>query len=72
MGRARILITPHLLRQWLPFPASADIIGSRECCGYVEIVVESPDLPDGEGEMPLAEPTFRKVEPVVFVDWGVR
>lgn len=73
MRRAQIRITPELLREWLPLPATAVILGSAECAGEISIIVEDPGLPDApEGALPTVAPTFRTNVPVEFVDWGAR
>lgn len=71
--RVRIQITPALFREVIPLPWSADLIGSCQADGVLEVVVESPDLPDvPDGErIPIVAPTFRKNVPVEFVDWGL-
>lgn len=59
MGRARIRISPELLREWIPLPLSTEILGSQEMVGEIAIVVDDPALPDAaEGEMPEVCPTF--------------
>jgi hypothetical protein len=75
MGYARIRISGDLLREWMPLPLTASIVGSvaSEEPGAVEIVVEDQALPEltiGE-KPPLICPTFRKNLPVEFVDWGL-
>lgn len=66
-------ITPELLREWLPLPLSAEIIGSRESSTYIAVIVDDPAIPEcAEGAEQVVCPTFKKNVPVEFVEWGVR
>jgi hypothetical protein len=73
VNRAVILVTPELLREWIPLPVTTSILGSIKSHGEIAIVVEDPVLPpvkDGD-EIPVVTPTFRKNVPVEFVSWGI-
>jgi hypothetical protein len=81
MGYARIRVSFDLLRDALHLPRLAEIklvaMPSDPCDPYrleeAEILVAHPDLSDvlAPDELPpLITPTFRRQEPVVFVDWG--
>ncbi len=77
MKAVTVLVSFDLLREALHLPLLTDIrfVGTSDF-GIAEIVIEHPDLPDVaivEGQRPpIATPTFRKQEPIVFVDWGLK
>ncbi len=73
---ARILISPEFFRELCNLPILTEVLGSGMYHGQVEIFVRHPDLDDvplADDECPpLIRPTWRRQEPVVFVDWGQR
>lgn len=70
MGRVRFQVTPYLLRELIPIPVSAEIVGSNQCEGNIEIVVDDPAVDVPGSDVPLVTPTFKKNVPVEFVGWG--
>jgi hypothetical protein len=70
LGKAIVRISPELLREWIPFPYSTDIVGSSSFHGYIDVIVEDPALPDTGNNLRVITPTFRKNVPVEFMDWG--
>jgi hypothetical protein len=73
MPYARIRVSLELLREVLHFPFGTEIklvAMVRNAYGTeAELTVSHPDLKNEES-IPLITPTFRRQEPVVFVDWG--
>lgn len=76
MGYARILVSAELLREALHLPRDTNILFAKMEAGFnVELTVSHPDLVGGPspGELPpMATPTFRKQEPIVFEGWNQR
>ena len=76
MGYGRVRVSFELLCEILHFPVGTEIkhitMAHGPCWDQAEITVSHPDLkPKPEGEIaPLISPSFRKNEPVEFVDWG--
>jgi hypothetical protein len=77
MGAVRVKVSFELLREVLGFPPGTIIkFAETEADGFERDMVMTlthPDIPAAPmgGLPPLACPTFRKQEPVVFVDWGI-
>lgn len=65
MARRTFLITPILLREWIPLPVSTTIVGSMGNDGYVEVVVDDPICRHiSDSQPPTVKPLFRKVPAV--------
>ena len=74
MPTVRFLVDTEYLRQALYLPSDVTFVDVEfvpfSVLGQIEFTVTSPSAPSvPEGE--LVRPTFRKQDPVVFVDWGV-
>lgn len=71
MARRTFLITPILLREWIPLPVSTTIVGSMGNDGYVEVVVDDPIFRHvSDSQPPTVKPLFRKVNDIVeFAGW---
>lgn len=80
MGAANFVLTGELLREVLNLPVYVRIVDVTACpmnpyslSRDIEIVVESPDLPDvpDGAALPVANPQWSRIEPVNFDGWGL-
>lgn len=70
MGRRSFLVTPEMIRELIPLPASTTVIGSFENDEYVEIVVDDPAFAHvSNSQPPHVKPIFKAQEPVRFLRW---
>lgn len=76
MGYARIRISDRLLVEALHLPPDTHFVAAKlnlDTNCDLELVVSHPDLVGGPApgvEAPLACPSFRQQEPIVFEGWN--
>lgn len=73
MGYARLLISPSVVRHWIPLPDTTTIHGDG-LCGHVVALLEDEQFPCKMAvEAPVVEALFRKTEAKVeFVGYRRR
>lgn len=79
MGYARVIVSAHMFLDAFNFPKGTEVkhVSSHDGSGFcdIEVTLSHPDIPTviEEGQLPpVVSPSFRRQEPVVFVDWGIK
>ena len=77
MKAAAMRVTPELVAQFLHLPKGSTVIGACRIdalgqLAMIEFVISHPDLPEATEPLQVMYPEYKRRDPIVMTDWGLR